>query len=792
MAEKRKVRVYKKLEKAQDGMEAGQEQPQGQPQGGGEDPMQQVMQMAQQMAQEGADPMQIAQALMQQGVPPEVVGQVLVEIGVPQEQVQQVVEQAMQGGQEGAPPQQGGQPQMAQGGQAGQQEQMQQIMQMVQEMTEQGADPMQITSQLMSQGVPAEAVGQILVQMGMPEEQVTQVIQQASQGAPEGMPEGAGQMMANGGEKDEFNKRRKAKIKEYRKGGMTDESSLSTASTADYTGGLTNALAKVMFTGHTINSISKMGANADRAFNEIPMAENGVELDENGEPVTFRGHEISKEKDNAEIPSTNVDLNTYLSENNISTEDYKNNVGGVKDAIDKTLNITSQPKATTENNEVQFGVVGGNQSGKKYPYFPGWNAEGQPNAGRDGIFGRGQGAGNNRGRNGELIFKGYGDASDMTFEQFRNSIGKTHEITNESLAYKQKFFGRGDRRHTAKNVIGKNFDWRLIGSGDEQEAANNGVKSLEDTLAQHNLTMEDYKSNPYVKREMDAIVSPNNPNSNGQFIPINSEPAWLTKQRDEENSRFTRREGRKSEKKGAIVPESNSNYGASLDHEDKIREMAERNLGAGKSKDEYLDEMDRIDAVRERAGTKQGDYRLPENAYGGTTGSPFRWDPISRKFLRLAEDGASITEESSGGFNNISREGWNVGLDLGHKASDVLSWMNSYTSEEDRARNRSMDNLVEAKDSNDITGVRGVYGVNSHRQMPDGTGADIMPGTGTDWEGFGKGLRTNFKDSFLTGAYSEGGLYKGATGMEKGAPKTLNKGQLAALEKAGYSLKQIR
>ena len=89
---------------------------------------------------------------------------------------------------------------------------LEQVMQMIQQASEQGGQPQDVIAGLLEQQIAPEIIAQALVQLGMPQEQAVQMIEQVAQGglpematpqgemgAPEGAPQGAPPMMANGG-----------------------------------------------------------------------------------------------------------------------------------------------------------------------------------------------------------------------------------------------------------------------------------------------------------------------------------------------------------------------------------------------------------------------------------------------------------------------------------------------------------------------------------------------------------------------------------------------------------------
>jgi len=112
-------------------------------------------------------------------------------------------------------------------------------------------------------------------------------------------------------------------------------------------------------------------------------------------------------------------------------------------------------------------------------YYKGWNAQGSPRSG--GYYNQRWGmqpAANMLGafsRNSRNSFKGIGDFSDKTFEEFRSAIGKTHEIVSEDPLWKQKRFGRRKGQDKVnifgnKKQIGTRYNTRLIQRpGDTQD-----------------------------------------------------------------------------------------------------------------------------------------------------------------------------------------------------------------------------------------------------------------------------------------------------------------------------------
>ena len=772
-------------------------EPQGPPQEGGGDQMAQVMQMAQQMAQEGADPMQIAQALMEQGVPPEAVAQVLVQLGMPQEQVQQVIEQAMQGGQgapqEGAPQ---GQPPMAKGGgikryanggQQDQQEQIQQLIMAYAQMTAQSEEEMQqVAQQIMQQLQEAKPEDQQQML-----QQIAQAVQegQGSQGqSPQGMASMEDQMaMMLGGTKKDFNAIRKKKIKEFRKGGMTDADSLDKSSTAGYVGGLTEALRKSLYTGFAIGSVNDKYGEVANMFDAIPKAVDGIETGE------LTDEQLAAQK-KEEARQTWIDQ--QMTASNDETWDRNN------------------PYDARNSNQWRYS---GNQ-GQQDHYYQGWNAQGGPNRGGGYYSQRASmspfadvvGAFGGRRPTGQWGFQGTGDMSDATMQQFMDSIGKTHEVTSTEPLWKKKRFGKNkgeDKRHSQRNWEGVKVNTRLIGSGNQDSAGMENSR-LNAALAQHNSTIEDYNTNPELKREVDRIAgiqtptgtptvtptgtsvsqqSPTRITRSGALQPLEyGEDKWADRQNEEVKAEHLA-DAEAAGTAGPLIGDAGYStatpeYTQTLDNQDAWDKQAieQMNLPAGtdfrtlspEQQDVYFSIYDPL-------------YEAGQMAHGGELGSPFKWDSKQLKFIRFAESGADFKQGSKYDFNAQKFAEGMVGL--GHKASGFMSDMNAYLSDADAAKKRGVESLVNVAD--DHSGQEGVYWRNLMKQMAQDTGADVLPGTGTDWAGFRKGTKT-FKDSFISGAYKHGGLTKAANGMQKDAVKTLNDAQRKMMEKAGYVLKQ--
>ena len=829
-----------------------------QPQGGG-DQMQQIMQMAQQMAQEGADPMQIVQALMEQGVPPEAVAQVLVQLGMPEEQDQQVMQQIMQGGQQG-PPQEGapqGQPMMEEGGETGQQEQIQQLIMMFAEM--QGQDPKEIM-QMLQEAKPEEQE-QMLQQMVQAVQEAQQDVGQGQMAPPS--PSEQIQMMLGGTKKD-FNKIRKERIKEFKAGGVTDANSLDTTSVKGHAIGLSDALKKVMYTGMVVNNMNSKYDNMATAFDDIPMAINGYEnkrtptaeeLKTAGYDSAEKFGEASREEREAvynTMPNkvvTNLNLGAVGAGSALTADERAqasamgiNDPGfspdGTRERIlqnQRNSWIDQQRGGGYQGNDPGWGRSGGNRgrnNGRGFlnpngyqggvqrdgfgnitgqdHYYPGWNAQGNPNQGRNNnrmspwadLFGS-FGGGNRGGNNGGFNFQGFGEHKGLSFDQFIGSLGKDTDVSLEPI-WKQNIFGK-EKRHTKRNIAAYRFDTRRGTPTDGDGATENNT--MEGILASQNATMDDYNNNPEMKREVDALMAERGVSPTIKADYSESDEMKAQRDLDEANERkqaqrdldaagISQKQAKDWEldvpltdtqdRSSATQPAETTSpgYADSLNNEEAYDKQAikQMNLPEGTDFNTLSPEQQDIyfsifDPLYEAGQQMNYGGETKEYFNGGQhVGTPFRWDGKTKKFIPYAKDGMNFDA-------NQFADG---AMGVGYQLTGFLDDMNAFQNDQKAIKNRAMDAITPVQPNN--SGVEGYEFTNLHGKMSQDTGTDVMPGTGTDWEGFNKGQRV-FNSSLTSGFYANGGLTKGARGMEKNSELTLNDDQIKFLQKAGYGIK---
>lgn len=794
------------MPKAQEGMEM--QQPQGQPQGGGSgDQMQQLAQQVQQMMQQGAAPEQVVAQLLQGGIPPEAIMQVMVQLGMPQEQVQPLIEgvmQQMQGGQpQGQEATPEGQPMMQDGGEAEQQEQIMQLIQMFAQI--QGVDPNQIMEQL--QGASPEEQQQMMQQM-------VQTVQESQGGGqPMAQPSQAEQMqMMLGGTKEDFESIRKKKIKEYRKGGITDEKSLDSTSTEGYVTGLSDALRKVMYTGFAVNNVNEKYGNVKKAFDEIPKADNGYENKATPTVADLKnvGHtpesfsQLTKEEREAiymqmpkkpAVTATETTTDLGVKTGAVGTTSAGTSLTAAELARAKELGINDpgfSPDGTRErilqadrnswidqqrNNQggSQKGIVNGGINpnannpyyngfpGKQDHYYPGWNAERTPYGGdwRNNSY-WGQRAGmqpamdmidafsreNGRGPyNAGIDFQGFGEHTGMNYQQFVDSLGPDTDVSLTPI-WEKNIFGK-EKRHKKKNVAAYRFDTiRNNGTQGGSSANNNAGQenpyTFDEMLSREGYTREMYDNDPAIRRDMDSLGY----KPEGSSASTGTVDAGIT-------------EGQVSSMQSA---------------DDKALAAAKAAGLEGKPESEYTDE-DWAKWEENYQYMKGGSVKKYGEG-GQHIGTPFKWCGKTGKFIPMAEAGMSFDASKFA----------DGAMGVGYQLSTFLDDMNAYKRDQNDVTRRSLDNIGIVQPAH--SGDEGVYWENLKKQMAQDTGADVLPGTGSDWAGFGQGQRT-FKDSFITGAYANGGLTKSATGMEKGSEHTLSDDQVKLLQKAGYTLKQL-
>lgn len=696
---------------------------------------------------------------------------------------------------------------MAQGGQAmEEQDQQQQIQQLIMMFAEiQGQDPEEIM-QMLQQAEPKkqqemlQQIAQVVQQdQEQGQEQGQQIASYGGQagathymedgtempGAYHGASEGELEYMMSGGKKD-FAKLKKSMIKEYRKGGMTDDANIDSNTVAGHYKDKKSALERYMHSGYAVNTIKKSTDNSLGMFNEIPKAEPGMQVQGKSARPSWLGTQGYR---------------TY-------TED--NSRGKVYEGRDIGYDNTDY-----------YGVKRSMNPG--VDFIRSFRREG----------------------NNEPEFRGFGDFAGKSIQDLTNAIGTTHELVSNEPLWKQKRFGKNKGKDKVnifgnKKEIGRRLNTRLI-QGQANPSFNpiagedaNQTQLDDATLGR----LADLYPNGVPPEVMQAELSKLNtvapkvttfPKTVGDKTvapevttfpqTVNSETPEIAAFRDElDNKPLTRRQLRAGAKQ---VETSGYNPDAANESMDAIQQE----LGiVGDYDGLTMDEKDLIDEIyfarlndpnfvldmeevasrlRPSVGT------LPQRSNGGAVA---RWDSKQRRFIPMAEGGyEEITMNTrpvenvdnpyleepelveNSGFDIENRKGKRNGRRIagaaadayghyGNKLSSFLQDMNDYVTPEEKAVNRAkvLENIRPVH-----SGDSGVYYDNLQNQMSaDNKGK--LPGTGSDDLSFGQDM------TFVNSGFARnGGLIKGAKGMQTGSEHYLTKAQEGMLVKAGYKLKRL-
>ena len=776
-----------------------------QPQGGG-DQMQQVMQMAQQMAQEGAEPGQIVQALMEQGVPPEAVAQVLVQLGVPEEQVQQVMQQVMQSApQEGAPQ---GQPMMSDGGDYYDSE------------DESYENPVDTGGKLFNKDnfvKTKEKRNGRTVQREISENRFNRIQNRYDR--------------RNGDDdNDDYTT--------VNRDGNKSVSGISTRPIMGSTGGFSSdgpgifnggvpsfmaqggqAMGEqdqqqqiqqliMMFAeiqGQDPEEIMQMLQQAEPKKQQEMLQQIAQVVQESqgqpGEQMVAEMGGVKKEfaklkRDEIKKARKGGMITDVFSE---GAKDVKSLTNGITNGLLKTMqtgmvvNRLKNSKLSNSFDEIDNeipqaaegvdfynssnGCFGGNcfgESENNNGWYDGYNAQGNQN--RRGNSFAGQWASMNPFFNmvDPRNFQGKGENIGQTFQQMISGFDpKTTDISINPI-YKQKLFGRGDKRHTDRNIIAYDMNtYRRnpaapgVNQGNNQGAP--GSNSLEDTLKKYGVTMEQYNSEPsiakYIQDEVNSLPPVTQGNGAPQFNMNEGALDGALNLNKGPNSSMTRGQARRREMDIGVNDGRISNQERYAYAKGKVTDRV----------DQFRNERpERIaDRKQRRADRRFGEDYIEYADGGQHIGTPYRWDGVANKFLPYAKKGMQFNKIASGVE------------DLGYKVSDALSIMNHYENQNNTDNGFENWNVGPEDPS-----VKGAYDQQG-RFVPDQVGADVLSGTGSDIGSFNQTPQRNFKNSFITGAYSKGGLTRASKGMQTGSEHYLTKAQEGMLVKAGYKIKRL-
>ena len=457
----------------------------------------------------------------------------------------------------------------------------------------------------------------------------------------------------------------------------------------------------------------------------------------------------------------------------------------LSNSFDKIDNEIPQAAEGVDFYNSSNGCFGGNcfgESENNNGWYDGHNAQGNRN--RRGNSFAGQWASMNPFFNmvDPRSFQGKGENIGQTFQQMISGFDpKTTDISINPI-YKQKLFGRGDKRHTDRNIIAYDMNTSRRNQGAPGvNQSNNQVApgaSLEDTLKKYNITMEQYNNEPNIAKYIQDEIN---------------EGSDARKAQSDQNNPQGNRTPQFNMNEGALNSALNLNQGPNSSLTRSQARRREMDIGSNDGKISNQERFaymkgkvtDRVDQFRNerpgriadrkqrRADRRFGDDYIEYADGGQHIGTPYRWDGVENKFIPFAKKGMV--------FNKIGEGLENVG----YKASDFLDIMNYYENQNDTENRFEPWNVSPVGPSEKgVYNQWGEFGV-------DQRGADVLSGTGSDWGSFNQTPQRNFKNSFITGAYSKGGLTRASKGMQTGSEHYLTKAQEGMLVKAGYKIKRL-
>ncbi len=178
---------------------------------------------------------------------------------------------------------------------------------------------------------------------------------------------------------------------------------------------------------------------------------------------------------------------------------------------------------------------------------------------------------------------------------------------------------------------------------------------------------------------------------------------------------------------------------------------------------------------------------IQEFSYGGQLGSPFKWNGNLGRFIPKAEvglDGAIVSQKNKRSASDI----YGSSFDLLNWGNDKLDSAYSILDYQEQ-NNKGTDWTANVDRESD----EGIYSSNLANMLSDQRGENSILTGQSDFESF----RQNYTpfNSPIVGSNNpivrNGGLIKGARGMEKGSEHILTKAQEGMLIKAGYKLKKL-
>ena len=291
--------------------------------------------------------------------------------------------------------------------------------------------------------------------------------------------------MKGGGKKDFATIKRKM-IKGYRNGGTTNINDIDNNTVAGHFKDKKSSIEKYMQAGYAVNMVKNLDNDVSKKFNEIPKAVEGME-------------------------------------------------NGAKDGYDPVTGQYTAPKWTPKE-ETNTNWMQNYNRNKVYPgrqinNNPALNSYYGQRFGMSNVGSLYNTIQNNPKGPGNVTFKGIGDQSGKTLEEFAGAIGKTIEVVDEKeeTFYKKKRFGSPERRaQDRKNIFGnkkydytkKTYSTRPIGSSESAESDRKWDYQNFDELAE--MAGLDTENNSYSEEHIfkiakeKGLLGKENGNSNGE------------------------------------------------------------------------------------------------------------------------------------------------------------------------------------------------------------------------------------------------------------------------------------
>jgi len=430
------------------------------------------------------------------------------------------------------------------------------------------------------------------------------------------------------------------------------------------------------------------------------------------------------------IESKNRNLDEYLAENKISRADYDNNVGNVKNAVDKEFGIntpttgsqvgnqTTKPALTEDQRLLEFrDMVTKSQSDNRFDRKQSkeWFKEQKENEGSieddkkvttTGYVPEGTQSGYGESR----------DANDKEILDYAKTLGLTEEQLKNSEVYGRVLDDMEGVKPFKEQTNSSNITTTPMAG------SNNSATQLGDKL---------YPDFDYKKASSEESV-------------IQAKKAWV-----DQNIQV-----------GGGTQQTRTFPDGTLAVYDHV-------------KGQY------IPAIQQKKhGGPVWDWKTMKFVNGGT--------------IPLAKDGAETyinilpEYEREVDFSAIGQGVYGIGDGLNRK----LSAYRERTPKTVATAERSTDNLFNeaAPDSGD----KGYYDENG-RWIPTDAGARVLAGTGTDQSVYGQFTNKNFYDDFISNNVrsKNGGLIRAANGVQIGDEMELTDEDYAEFQRLGYNVKRI-